>query len=165
MEQPKTTRKIAAVAQLITRLAGDGYLEIILDVTGGFAFRDQLKSAGFQFVKDRSAGLGSDTPLTKDGERSTKAVWRRILAAVPPETSPERALAGLDQATQDLDDLLEGVLEGSRVKGAKTSALKLREHYREADGIDAVANKLAALDTPWVAEENEPNVPRPAFAA
>ncbi len=165
MEQPKTQRKIAAVAQIITRLARDGYFEVILDVTGGFAFRDQLKSTGFQFCRNRSAGLGSDTPLDKNGERSTQAVWRRILAAVPPEASPERALAGIEQAIQDLDDLLQGVLEGSRVKGAKTSALKLREHYRTAEGIDALVEKLAALDTPWVPDENETTVPRPAFAA
>lgn len=165
MEQPKTQRKIAAVVQLITRVAKDGYLEIILDVTGGFAFRDSLKGAGFQFIKDRSAGLGSDTPLDKNGERSKKAVWRRILAAVPPEASPERALAGLDQAMLDLEELLQGVLESSRVKGAKTSALKLKEHYHTAEGIDALVNKLAALDSPWVPDENESNVPRPAFAA
>ncbi len=165
MEQPKTQRKIAAVAQLITRLAKDGYLEVILDVTGGFAFRDQLKSAGFQFVKDRSAGLGSDIPLNKNGERSTQAVWRRILAAVPPEASPERTLAGLDQAIQDLEELLQGVLESSRVKGAKTSALKLKEHYHTAEGIDVLTEKLAALDTPWVPDENETTVPRPQFAA
>ncbi len=157
-------KKIPAIVQIIARLAPDGFFEVIVDVTGGFAFKEKLKVAAFTFVRDRSVGLGADAPLTKDGQRATSAAWRRIIAAVPPTVPPEKVADGLDIALADLDALLSEELEGSRIKGARASARKIFEQWPEAEGIKALTDKLIALDTPWQ-ETDVISVPRPKFAA
>ncbi|QYY34800.1 hypothetical protein [Ruficoccus sp. ZRK36] len=165
-DQANTNTKTSATAHLIARRESDQKVELIIDVTGGYPFRDRLKAEQFQFVKDRSEALGAAAPLDKSGSRKHTAAWRRFLIVVPPEASPEQAISALEAALDTLDSLLGGVLEGARIKGAKSAALTLQRQLSSIDGADALLTRLSALDTPWVDKPVTPQAQlQPAFVA
>lgn len=152
--QPNQTKKVTTTIQLTTNVAADGFVELLVDVAGAYVIRDKLKASGFRFVRDDQAF--SDN---KANEKPSTA-WRRILVAVPPEVSMERAVKGLEMAINDLEGMLQGVFEGARVRGAKAAALTLRQHWTDCDELTPVAERLAGLDSPW-----ENVLKRPEFAA
>lgn len=164
---PIRAAKAPATVNVIVREAADGYVEIFIDVSGAFVFRDKLKAHGFQFVRDRSVGMETVAPLDRNGNRKRSAVWRRMIVAVPPDASAARAVTGIEHAVDTFSDLLNGVLDGSRIKGANSAALKIAERWKEAEGISDLAKKLSALDTPWQPgpTHSETIIRRPAFAA
>lgn len=150
--QPIQKKKISTI-QLATHIAADGYVELLADVAGAYTIRDQLKAAGFRFVRD-------DQPSNENTGGKTSSAWRRILVAVPPEVTQERAVKGIDMAISDFEKLLEGVLAGARIRGAKAAALALSRHWPSCEDLTPVVEKLASLDSPW-----ENIVKRPEFAA
>jgi|GEM_PF-6971467 hypothetical protein len=147
------TNKVPATLNLAVNVASDDYVELTLDVSGGYVFRDRLKSNGFKFIRDKEAPVDPKTGKPKP------AFWRRILVAVPPDVSAERAAKGISNATAEFGLMLSGMLEGSRVRGAKTAAAALAERWDDAE-LSTVVARLAELDTPW-----DNSVQRPAFAA
>lgn len=150
--QPTQKKKFSTI-QLTTHIAPDGYVELLADVAGAYTIRDQLKATGFRFVRD-----GQPSSDNNGGKASSS--WRRILVAVPPDVSTERAVKGLEMAVNDLEEMLEGVLAGARIRGAKAAALSLSQHWPDSEELTPVVEKLASLDSPW-----ENIVKRPEFAA
>lgn len=153
-QQPQPTKAPAAV-QITTKVANDGFVEILVDVTGGFVFRDRLKSAGFRFVREEGQQSEGQTD-----RRKPAAFWRRILVAVPPGISNDRVVKGMDIALDELQQMLDGILEGSRVRGGRAAAAVLQQHWEGKDELVPVIDRLANMDSPW-----ENTVQRPPFAA
>lgn len=150
----QTTTKTPATILLTTKVADDGFVELIIDVVGGgFIIRDKLKASGFRFVRD-------EADMSAGENAKAKTSWRRILVAVPPEIPEDRIVTGLELALDELKGMLNGIFEGSRVRGAKTAAAVLLKHWEGLDDVVPIADRLAHFDSPWVN-----SVQRPPFAA
>ena len=145
--------KAPATVKVVATIAPDNFTELSLDVAGGYVFRDRLKASGFKFIRDKDA-----PPDPKTG-KPKPAVWRRILVAVPPDVEDERAAKGINDAVAELETMLDSLLEGSRVRGAKEAAAVINERW-DTPEIESVAKRIYKLDTPW-----NNSVQRPAFAA
>ena len=147
------SNKAPATVNVVATIATDNFTELTLDVAGGYVFRDRLKASGFKFIRDKEA-----LPDPKTG-KPKPAVWRRILVAVPPDVDDERATQGISKGITELEEMLNGLLEGSRVRGAKEAAAVIGSRW-DAPGMESVKSRIENLDTPW-----DNSVQRPAFAA
>jgi len=145
--------KAPATVNVAATIAPDDFVELSLDVAGGYVFRDRLKASGFKFIRDK------DAPVDPKTGKPKPAVWRRILVAVPPDVETERATKGISDAVSELETMLNGLLEGSRVRGANEAAALISGHW-ETPEMASVAARIAKMDTPW-----DNSVQRPAFAA
>lgn len=146
--------KVTTNLLITTNIATDGFVELIVDVRGAYIIRDKLKAEGFRFVREVK-----EPPKEKANEKPT-ATWRRIFVAVPPAVSIERAAIGIEMAINELEKMLNGIFDGAKVRGAKSAAAAMTQHWGQSDVIAKVADRLSGLDSPW---ENQ--VKRPEFAA
>ncbi|WP_269538041.1 hypothetical protein [Cerasicoccus fimbriatus] len=144
----KNNVKVTTNLLITANIATDGFVELIVDVRGAYIIRDRLKTEGFRFVRE-----------VKENEKPT-ATWRRIFVAVPPAVSIERAAIGIEMAIDELEKMLNGIFDGTKVRGAKSAAAAMTQHWGQSDVIAKVSDRLSTLDTPW---DNQ--VKRPEFAA
>lgn len=141
------------MVNVAANIAADNFVELTLDVAGGYVFRDRLKASGFKFIRDK------DAPADPKTGKPKPSVWRRILVAVPPDIEDERAVKGISKAVDELKTMLSELLEGSRVRGAKEAAATIGGRW-DTPEMESVVTSIEKLDTPW-----DNSVQRPAFAA
>lgn len=119
--------KAPATVNVVATIAPDNYVELTLNVAGGYVFRDRLKASGFKFIRDK------DAPADPKTGKPKPAVWRRILVAVPPDVDDERAAKGISEAVAEIEVMLSELLEGSRVRGAKEAAAVIDGRWNAPD--------------------------------